>query len=146
VGRADDQDVAKRLAEVPLFKAVPEKIVKKIAAEGRVVQHAAGHRIVTEGDEGVAMHLILDGEADVEVHGKAHGSLGPGDHFGEIALLDGRRRSATVTSRTELRAWAITHWVFNNILDKNPELARALLVGLCARVREAEAAHERDSS
>jgi CRP-like cAMP-binding protein len=121
-------------------------MVRKIAAEGRVVEHAAGHDVVAEGDAGVALHLILDGQADVSVHGKGHGSLGPGDYFGEIAVIDGKGRSATVTSRTDLRAWAITHWKFNSILDQHPELARALLVGLCALVREAERAHAADSA
>jgi len=135
-----DSQVLQGLRAVPLFQAVPDKVLQRIATEGRVVQHDAGHTIVSEGESGVAMHLILEGNAEVEVHGKNRRALGPGDYFGEIALIDGKRRSATVRSVTPLQAWSIAQWSFGNLLDAHPDLARGLLVGLCARLREAEAA------
>jgi len=134
-----DQNVLDGLRAVSLFQAVPDKVLQRLAAAGRVVEHGPDHRIVAEGGAGVAMHLILEGQAEVDLHGKSRRMLGPGDYFGEIALIDGRGRSATVTSRTPLRVWVLAQWGFANLLDAHPELARALLVGLCARLRAAEA-------
>jgi CRP/FNR family cyclic AMP-dependent transcriptional regulator len=74
-------------------------------------------------------------------HGsRAVRTLGTGDYFGEISMIDGKPRSATVTVEEDLRALAIDHGVFETLLDEQPDFARQLLNALCARLREAEAA------
>lgn len=139
MSNAVDPQVLEGLRSVTLFSAVPDKVLKRIAGNGRIVDHQENHEIVSEGDGGVGMHLILDGKAEVTVHGAARRTLGPGDYFGEIALIDGHRRSASVVARSPLRTWTIAQWAFGQLLDDQPGLARALLVGLCTRLREAEA-------
>ena len=94
--------------------------------------------MTTEGALGLGFHLILDGEATVSQGGTTLRKLGPGDYFGEISMIDGRRRSATVTAETPLRAAYVSHATFEELLDQDPGFARGLLKVLCARLREAE--------
>jgi len=82
--------------------------------------------------------MILDGEVDVSVDGKSHAKLGAGSYFGEMSLLDGGPRSATVTAVTELKTVSLTSWDFTALIDQYPEIARKLLVELCGRLRAVE--------
>ena len=134
-----DVDLVEQLRKVYIFAEVSPKHLAKIAAQGKVVHHAPGHEIMTEGRSAIAFHLFLDGEADILVHGEVRRTLGPGDYAGEIALIDGKPRSASVVARTDVKAWVITAFEFKAMLENEPGLAFAVLRGLCARVREAEA-------
>ena len=82
--------------------------------------------------------MIVDGEATVSVDGVDHATLGPGSYFGEISLIDGGPRSATVTAKTDLKTVSLTSWDFNALLDQFPELSRTLLKQLCRRLRDVE--------
>lgn len=128
----------KLLGGVPLFEGLTDKELRSIHAAGKEVDHAAGSTMVAEGDEGLGFHLILDGQASVTVGGAKRASLGPGDYFGEMSLIDGGPRSATVTADTPVRALAITSWAFTPILNKNPEIARKMLLELSRRLRDLE--------
>jgi CRP/FNR family transcriptional regulator, cyclic AMP receptor protein len=135
------EDIAGMLGSVDLFKAVAPKVRKQIAGAGRVVEFEPGFEVTSDGRTGVAFHLIMEGSAEVLVGGQHRGALGPRDGFGEISLLDGLPRSATVRAGDAgMKTFALTSWEFLPILDENPSIARALLKVLCARLRSIEAA------
>jgi CRP/FNR family cyclic AMP-dependent transcriptional regulator len=135
---ADSSDTADLLARVDLFTGLSGRQIKRLAERSKEVRHDAGHGVTTEGSLGLGFHLILDGEASVTVGGTERRRLGPGDYFGEISMIDGQRRSATVTAETPLRAAYVSHATFEELLDQDPGFARGLLKVLCARLREAE--------
>ena len=95
--------------------------------------------MAAEGGGAQAFHLILSGQATVSHGSRTIRTLGEGDYFGEISMIDGKPRSATVTVDEDVRALAIDHGVFQSLLDAQPEFAKGLLKGLCSRLREAEA-------
>jgi CRP-like cAMP-binding protein len=90
------------------------------------------------GEDGVGFMVILDGDAEVQLPtGKSH-KLGPGDFFGEIALLDQGRRSASVVAKSSLRVAAIPEWSFPTLVKGHPEVAWRLLQHLTQIIRQAE--------
>ena len=99
----------------------------------------AGSVITEQEATGVTFGVIVEGQAAVSVHGRPARTLGPGDYFGEMALIDHSYRSATITAETELRCLLFTAWVFRPFAMDHPETAWALLEMMVQRVREAEA-------
>lgn len=143
-------EIVQRLGEIDLFAGLPTKVLKHIASEGTTRSYDPGVPIVEEGEnvkgwssfskEGVCFYVILDGSVDIEVHGTARGSLGPGQYFGETSLIDGKPRTATVTAGADgLRAFALTAFAFAPILEQNPSIAITMLKVIVGRLREAEA-------
>jgi CRP/FNR family transcriptional regulator, cyclic AMP receptor protein len=126
------------LAEVDLFSGLSRRQVRKLFDHGRKVPHESGKQVSSEGLGSLAFHLILDGAATVSVSGTAVRTLGSGDYFGEISMIDGKPRSATVTVTEPTTTLAIPHQDFERLLADEPDFARGLLMTLCARVREAE--------
>jgi CRP/FNR family cyclic AMP-dependent transcriptional regulator len=135
---AADPAVVDGLAATDLFGSLSQRDLKTIAGAVRVSQHEPGKEITSQGELGIAFHLILEGTASVSVEGHAPHSLGPGDYFGEISMIDGKPRSATVTVDTPMRTAAITSWNFRPLLNEVAGLAESLLVTLCARIRKSE--------
>ena len=131
-------DVESQLARVPLFVSLSRRQIKKLVDRGRRVTHGSGRDIVEEDKGSLAFHLIISGTASVHVHDRQVRDLGPGDYFGEISMIDGRPRSATVTTTSDVVTLAIPHTAFEQLLDEQPEVARQLLVRLCDRLRQAE--------
>jgi len=130
------QDV---LAKVPLFSMLSKKELSRLAGNAHERTFHAG-AVLTEQDEtGVTFGVIVDGQAAVEVHGQPARTLGPGDYFGEMALIDHSYRSATITAETDLRCLLFTAWVFRPFAMDHPETAWALLEMMVQRVRDAEA-------
>jgi CRP/FNR family transcriptional regulator, cyclic AMP receptor protein len=127
------------LHSVKLFAEMPEGDLNRLAQEMREVRHARGSEIAVRGSEGVGFMVILDGEAEVNTPDGGQRVLGPGDHFGEMALLDHEGRSATVVARTDLRLAAISEWNFKPFLLDHPEVAYRMLQTLSRRLRDAEA-------
>lgn len=133
-------DMAHQLSDVPLFSGFSGRALQRVARSGRVIDHPPGKEVTAEGGNAVGFHLVLDGRAVVDVHGNPRPDLVPGDYFGEISLLDGKPRTATVRAGDDgLRTFSLTSWDFRAVLDDHPELARTLLTTLCARLRAAEA-------
>lgn len=128
-----------RLRAVPLFEGLSDRELKDVLARTREVEHAAGDEIMEEGRGGVGFHLILDGEATVVLRGGGTRTLAPGDYFGEISLIDGKPRSATVRADAPVRTLSLAAWNFEPLLDEHPTMARKLLLGLCGHIRAAEA-------
>jgi len=94
--------------------------------------------VAEERTPGGRFFLILDGEAKVTVGNRTRRVLRAGDYFGEISLIDGQPRSATIVAATPLRTLALAEWNFRSALLTNPGIARKLLVELCRRLRSAE--------
>jgi CRP/FNR family transcriptional regulator, cyclic AMP receptor protein len=134
----DQQQLVERIRSVPLFSGSDDKELQRVAAIAKEVEFPAGKVIAKQGETGVGFHMIAEGEATVSVDGVEHATLGPGSFFGEISLIDGGPRSATVTAKTDLKTSSLTSWDFNALLDQYPELARSLLVQLCRRLRSVE--------
>ena len=134
----DQQGTIERIRSVPLFSDFGDKELQRVAAIAKEVEFPAGKVIAKQGESGVGFHMITDGEATVSVDGVEHARLGPGTYFGEISLIDGGQRSATVSAATDLKTVSLTSWDFNVLLDQFPELARGLLIQLCRRLRDVE--------
>jgi len=131
-------DPIKMLSKVPLFEDLSRKDLQSFVGSSREVEFPAGRVIVEEGTSGVAFHLLLQGKAKVTVKGRTKALLKPGDYFGEISLLDGEPRSATVVAESPVRTLTIASWNFLSIIDRTPTIGRKLLQGLCRRIREIE--------
>ncbi len=134
----DQQGAIDQIRSVPLFSEFGDKDLQRVATIAKEVEFPAGKQIARQGESGVGFHMIVEGEASVSVDGATHASLGPGSYFGEMSLLDGGPRSATVAAASDLRTISLTSWDFNALLDQYPDLSRKLLVQLCRRLRLVE--------
>jgi CRP-like cAMP-binding protein len=128
-------DIASKLAAVPIFSGCTRKEISIIVRATKEVRHKAGTVIAREGERGIGLFLILDGECAVSIGGKEKAQLGPGSFFGEIALLDGGPRTATVTALTDVRLLGLTEWVFRGLLAEHPSIALKTLESIAGRLR-----------
>jgi CRP/FNR family cyclic AMP-dependent transcriptional regulator len=128
------------LKPVGIFEGMSPAELKKASKQMREIHHAKGAEIMIRGEGGVGFLVILDGEARVEIADGRHRTLGPGDHFGEMALLDHQGRSASVTATSDLVLAAVPEWGFKPFLRDHPEVTYRLMETLSRRLREAEAA------
>jgi CRP-like cAMP-binding protein len=124
---------------VALFAEADETFLDRLAGEFIERTYAPGEVIAEEGEAGRTFVVIESGQATVTVHGNEVHKLGPGDAFGEMALIDKSARSATVKADTEVHGFQLPVWSFRPIVESHPEMAWALLEVLAQRVREAEA-------
>jgi CRP/FNR family cyclic AMP-dependent transcriptional regulator len=131
-------EVEERLAQVPLFSGIKPKELKKLGKRMTELTFSEGDEIMTEGKSGLGFFVIEDGNATVSVGGKIVRTLGPGEHFGEVALIDSGPRSATIVASTDLRCRGMSVWEFKPFVEEHPEVAWALLETLVSRLREAE--------
>jgi CRP-like cAMP-binding protein len=127
------------LAQVPLFSMLPKKELAQLARSAHDRIFPAGTVLTVEDETGVSFGVIMEGRAAVSVHGRPTRALGPGDYFGEMALIDHSYRSAAITAETDLRCLLYPSWVFRPFAMQHPETAWALLEAMVQRVREAEA-------
>lgn len=126
------------LRGVALFQGLSKRELRAILEVAKEVEFAAGRRIVSEGKSGAGFHLILEGSAKVSARGRTFRRLGPGEYFGEISLIDGGPRTATVTAETGLRTLSLASWDFMPILERHSSIATKLLVEMCRRLRALE--------
>lgn len=131
------------LRHVPLFAGLSASDVAAITRPARAETAAAGDVLCREGAPGHDFFVIVEGEAKVDRGGRVVAQLGPGDSFGELALLDRGPRSATVTAETDMRLLRLAELDFSAVLDEVPALAHKLLAVLAQRLREAEARSDR---
>lgn len=124
------------LRGVPLFQDMTDRELDAVAGVARTVEFEAGAVICQEGSSGIGLHVILEGTVAVSSSHSRDCTLGPGAYFGEIAVVDGGPRMATVTALTPVRTLAIVAWEFTSILDKHPQVVRRLVKELCVRLRK----------
>jgi len=116
-----------------------KKELARLANNAHVRTFPAGTVLTEQVEEGDHLGVFLWGQPAVSVHGRPARTLGPGDYFGEMALIDHSYRSATITAETDLRCLLFTAWVFRPFAIAHPETAWALLEMMVQRVRDAEA-------
>lgn len=136
-------EIASKLAAVPMFSGCTRKELAIIARAAKEVSHREGTVIAREGERGIGLFLILDGQCSVSIGGKEKSKLGPGSFFGEIALLDGGPRTATVSAVTDVRLLGLTEWVFRGLLAEHPSIALKTLESIAGRLRAVAAERER---
>ncbi|MGH3348518.1 MAG: PEP/pyruvate-binding domain-containing protein [Nocardioides sp.] len=129
--------LAESLVRVPLLSDLAGPDRDAIARLFTERTFAPGETVTKEGADAAAFYLIESGTATVTVGGAFRRTLGPGDHFGEVALIDGRARSATVTADGELVCQGITLWDFQPLVQRNPTMAWTLLQTLAGMLRQA---------
>ena len=129
-------DTVDALGSVPLLSGLDRKELRRLADSFTDRAFPAGAVVVKQGDQrGIGFFVITEGAARVSADGKDLAVLGPGDHFGEIALIGDRVRTATVTAETDLETLVTTVWEFRGFVKTNPDAAWKLLehlVGLLA--------------
>lgn len=125
------------LQRVPLFSDLDESEVAQIARLFKERRFHAGETVIQEGSGGAAFFVIDSGEATVSVGGTVQATLGTGDHFGEIALIDEGTRTATITASGELVCFGVTFWDFRPLVEQNGVIGWKLLQSLAKIYREA---------
>jgi CRP/FNR family cyclic AMP-dependent transcriptional regulator len=123
------------LKRVPLFADCSRRELEQIAQLADEIDLREGKELTHLGGPGREFFVLLEGEADVSQDGRSINTLGPGDFFGEIALVEDVPRTATVTATTPVRVLVITDRAFRQLLEKHPELQRKVLVALAERVK-----------
>jgi len=127
------------LEKIPLFEDLSQGELKRLAPFFKERRFSAGDTVAAEGASGIGFFVIGEGTATVDVRGEQRGKLGPGDYFGEVALIDDKaRRTATVTADTELTCYGITSWEFRPLVETNAQIAWKLLQVMANRLRESE--------
>jgi CRP/FNR family cyclic AMP-dependent transcriptional regulator len=129
------------LRKVPLFAGLPDEDLERLGRQMKERRFPAGSAVTSEGAGGAGFFVIIDGTATVVVGDEERAHLGPGDHFGEIALIDEGMRSASITADTDLHCYGMTAWEFRPFIEEHPEVAWVMLQTLARRLREAQA-HE----
>jgi CRP-like cAMP-binding protein len=138
-GRVSQDDRVDRLEEVALLDGCSRRQLRAIARISDVIEVPAGTVLAKRGAPGDEFFLILDGSAHVDVSPRKRSRLEPGQYFGEMSLLDGGPRSASVIAETPLRLLVIKRRDFTTLLREAPELTQNILATLSRRVRLAEA-------
>src|SRR5262245_38269218 len=128
------------LQRVNLFESCSTRQLRSIARIADVQEVPAGEILARSGDPGERFFVIVDGSARIEVSPQKQNRIGPGAFFGEMSLLDGEPRSATVIADTAMRLLIISRRDFATLLREVPSLTQQMLVTLCQRVRSAERA------
>ena len=128
------------LKNVSLFSACTTKELAQIASLVDEVEVSEGTVLTKEGGPGREFFAIIDGQADVTLRKKKLATLGPGQFFGEMSLLDQGPRAATVTAASDMRLYVLDARSFSTLLDKHPAVARKILRGMAQRLREIESA------
>ena len=127
------------LQQVPLFAACSRKDLQLVARRAEDVRVPTGKALVTEGETGHEFFVILEGAAKVSKQGRKVAQLGPGDSFGELALLEKAPRNATVVADSDMELVVLGQREFAGLIDEVPGFARKLLAGMAHRLREADA-------
>jgi CRP-like cAMP-binding protein len=135
--RPKERDWAEVLGALPLFGRLSKRQLRGLAKLAKVDDYSPGEVIVQKGERGDSFYLMLDGRATV-VGGRRRRTLGPGDFFGELALIDGGPRSATVKATTGVRTMKLPRRAFVKALGEDPRIGLAIMEELAARVRQLE--------
>ncbi len=121
------EGAAELLKSVPLFSDLDRKELERIAASMKERTFSSGETVTTEGQSGVGFFVIQSGEAKVTVGGEDRRRLGPGDYFGEVALLNESARTATITAESDLKCYGLTSWEFRPLVETHGSIAWKLL-------------------
>ena len=123
------------LNKVPLFAGLDDRELETIAAQMRERRFSAGDTMTEEGAGGAGFFVVESGEAEVTVDGDVRGTVGPNDYFGEIALLTGSDRTATITAKSDMLCWGMTPWDFRPLVESNSTIAWKLLTAMAEKLK-----------
>ena len=126
---------AEALRQVPLFADLSDEDLERLGRQMKERRFKEGSEVTTEGAGGAGFFVIVEGNANVSVGGEQRATLGPGDYFGEIALIDEGVRSASITAVTDLLCYGMTPWEFRPFVEQHPQVAWGLLQTLARRFR-----------
>jgi CRP/FNR family cyclic AMP-dependent transcriptional regulator len=126
------------VADVELFRGLSRRDLTRILDAAKEMDFHEGAEMAVQGEPGGRFFLILEGEARVVVNGRTRRRLGRGDYFGELSLIDGGPRSASVVADTPVRTLSIAAWNFRPLLKEHPTIASAVLLEMCRRLRDAQ--------
>jgi CRP/FNR family cyclic AMP-dependent transcriptional regulator len=126
------------LRQVSLFSGLSDRELTSISTLLRERTFPAGTEVVTEGQGGAGFFIVESGTARVTVGGKDVGTLGAGNHFGEIALIADTPRTATITAETDFHCYGLTVWEFRPLVASNAEIAWKMLQNLAGKLAAAE--------
>jgi CRP-like cAMP-binding protein len=132
--------LADELKRVPLFSGLSQRQLKRLARDFREREVNTGTSLIREGEKsGISFFVIVDGTATASVDGNEVRKLGPGDHFGELALISERVRGATVTADEPMRCLVMGFWDFRRFAKENPDVTWKLLQYVVELLAEREA-------
>jgi CRP/FNR family cyclic AMP-dependent transcriptional regulator len=129
------------LKQVPIFSGLNRRELERVAGSMKERTFDEGDTVTSEGRGGVGFFVIEKGEARVTVQDEERAHLGPGNYFGEIALITESDRTATIVAETDMRCWGMTMWDFRPLVESNATIAWELLQALAKKLREAERSH-----
>ncbi|HEY5247586.1 MAG TPA: cyclic nucleotide-binding domain-containing protein [Dermatophilaceae bacterium] len=133
---ANRREYLEQLASVPLLRSCSKRELERVARVADEVHLEAGRTVVEEGHPGNECYVIISGSATVSREGTVIAEIGPGDHFGELAVLDGGPRTASVLATTDLDLLVIGRREFTALLEDVPGLTHKVLVNLAHWVRQ----------
>jgi CRP/FNR family transcriptional regulator, cyclic AMP receptor protein len=136
-----DRELVAKVEAIPLFAGLTGKCSEQIAAQMKPYKFSAGEAVIVEDDGGRfgRLFVIIEGTAVATVGGREVATYGPGDSFGEMSVLDGEPRSATVTATSEMSTLGLASWNMRSLMQEYPEIALHLVDVLVARVRAMDA-------
>lgn len=126
------------LSRVPLFSALNQAELRTVGRLSDVVHYPEGKVICEEGSTGREFFLVIDGKAAVKKGKRTVATVGPGSYFGELSILDGAPRSATVVASSDMNLLVLEQREFGGVIRELPALAAKLLSAMAARLREAD--------
>ena len=127
------------LQKIPLFAGFARRELERLSGSFKERMFNAGDTVAVEGEGAAGFFVIESGEAVVAIGGEERGRLGPGDYFGDVALIDMGSRTATVTAESDLHCYGLTFWDFRPLVESDARIAWPLLQAMAKRLREAEA-------
>jgi len=127
------------LQRIPLFAGLEPKELQRLGESFKERTFQAGDTVASEGESGAGFFVIESGEASVAVGSEEVRRLGPGDYFGDIALIDMGARTASIKAETNLDCYGLTFWDFRPLVESDARIAWPLLQAMAKRLREAEA-------
>ena len=127
------------LQRIPLFSELEPRELERLGESFKERTFNSGEPVATEGEGGAGFFVIESGEASVTVHGDERGRLGPGDYFGDVAMIDQGDRTASIKAESDLKCYGLTFWDFRPIVESEPRIAWPLLQAMAKRLRQAEA-------
>jgi CRP/FNR family cyclic AMP-dependent transcriptional regulator len=122
------------LKKVPLFAGLDKRELEQIASTMRERRFSAGATVTEEGAGGAGFFVVEEGQAEVLVEGETRGTIGAGDYFGEIALLTGSDRTATIKATSDIICWGMTPWDFRPLVESNSAIAWKLLTAMADKL------------
>ena len=126
------------IKQVPLFSELDKRDLQGLASSMKERTFEEGDTVASEGQTGVGFFIIDEGEATISVKGEERATLGHGDYFGEVALIDDGARTATITAKTPLKCYGITSWEFKPLVEANADLAWKMLQTMAKMLRASE--------